>query len=148
MLWHVYFKWSFVGVPPSHWICNVSDWLLPWEPADKLPATNNDRNTIPNNFLFIAFSLTDWNVKKLTIVRAFLSLADPFSSDNHLSKSRTRCIWYWKIKTSQGNIFTAPMASGGWLTDLILQCWSNWVSSLFQLIQRNSFQPVLEVSAA
>jgi len=45
------------------------------------------------------------------------------------------------------NIFTAPMASGGWLTDLILRCWSNWVSSLFQLIQRNSFQPVLEVSA-
>ena len=46
--------------------------------------------------------MIDWNVKKFTIVRAFLSLADPFSSDNHLSKSQTRCIWYWKIKTSQG----------------------------------------------
>ena len=29
---------------------------------------------------------------------------------------------YRKIKTSQGNIFTAPMASGGGLTDLILRC--------------------------
>ena len=29
---------------------------------------------------------------------------------------------YKKIKASQGNIFTAPMASGGGLTDLILQC--------------------------
>ncbi len=29
---------------------------------------------------------------------------------------------YKKIKTSQGNIFTAPMASGGGLTDLILRC--------------------------
>jgi len=29
--------------------------------------------------------------------------------------------YYRKIKTSQGNIFTAPMASGGGLTDLILR---------------------------
>jgi len=29
---------------------------------------------------------------------------------------------YRKIKTSQGNIFTAPMASGVVVTDLILRC--------------------------
>ena len=29
---------------------------------------------------------------------------------------------YRKIKTSQGDIFTAPIASGGELTDLILRC--------------------------
>ena len=29
---------------------------------------------------------------------------------------------YRGIKTSQGNIFTAPIASGGGLTDLILRC--------------------------
>ena len=31
-------------------------------------------------------------------------------------------IYIGKIKTSQGNITTAPMASGGGLTDLILRC--------------------------
>ena len=32
---------------------------------------------------------------------------------------------YRIIKTSQGKIFTAPMASGGGLTDLILRCLFN-----------------------
>ena len=34
-------------------------------------------------------------------------------------------VWLWiyrKIKTSRGNIYTAPMASGGGLADLILLC--------------------------
>ena len=31
-------------------------------------------------------------------------------------------IYIGKIKTSQGNIPTAPMASSGGLTDLILRC--------------------------
>ena len=33
---------------------------------------------------------------------------------------------YRKNKKSQGNIFTAPMASGGGLTDLILRCLVFW----------------------
>ena len=35
-------------------------------------------------------------------------------------------IYIGKIKTSQGNIFTAPTASGEGLTDLILRCLVFW----------------------
>ena len=40
-------------------------------------------------------------------------------TNNHIESTR-------KIKTSQGNIFTTPMASGGGLTDLILRCLVFW----------------------
>ena len=39
-----------------------------------------------------------------------------------LSARQVASVIYRKIKTSQGNIFTDPMASGGGLTDLILRC--------------------------
>ena len=41
---------------------------------------------------------------------------------------------YRKIKTSQGYFFTAPMASGGGLTDLILRCWNIGKSKPFKEI--------------